>query len=78
MTSQYPTHTRRPRKADSSVTTAYDRVEDVEGILSCLDKKAALFRYRGEEGLAEEMDGMYDAEIAEVRRREDEARGVGL
>jgi len=55
--------------------SAYNKVEDVEGILSCLEKKAALFRYRGEESLAEEMDRMYDAHVTEMRRREDAARG---
>ena len=60
------------------VITAYDRVEDVDGILSCLEKKSALFRYRGEDGLADEMDGMYDAEVAEMKKRENEARGTGL
>ena len=60
------------------MTTAYDRVEDVDGILACLEKKAAVFRYRGEDGLADEVDRMYDAEVAEMKKREDEARGVGL
>lgn len=57
---------------------AYDRVEDVDGILSCLERKAMLFRYRGDDGLAEEVDKMYEAEMDEARKREDEARGKDI
>lgn len=59
-------------------STAYDRVEDVDGILSCLERKAMLFRYRGDDGLAEEVDKMYEAEMDEARKREDEARGKDI
>lgn len=40
---------------------AYEQLEDVEGTLECLEKKATIFRYRREDLLAAEMDRMYDA-----------------
>ncbi|PSK34827.1 hypothetical protein B9Z65_1410 [Elsinoe australis] len=54
----------------------FDKVRDLDGTLACLQKKALLFRFRGEEALAEEMERMYDAEVGEARRREREMRGV--
>ncbi|KAF4548527.1 Anaphase-promoting complex subunit 5-like protein [Elsinoe fawcettii] len=53
----------------------FAQVEDLDGTLECLQKKIILFRYRGEEALAEEMEGMYAAELEESRRREREVTG---
>ncbi|KAF2150472.1 hypothetical protein K461DRAFT_280471 [Myriangium duriaei CBS 260.36] len=54
---------------------AFTRVEDVDGTLSCLERKAMLFRYRGEDVLAEEMDKMLEAEVDQARKREAQVRG---
>ena len=35
-----------------------------------------LFRYRGEESLAEEMERMHETKLEEARQRENEARGI--
>ncbi|PNS19687.1 hypothetical protein CAC42_7531 [Sphaceloma murrayae] len=55
---------------------AYAQLQHHDGTLECLQKKAMLFRYRGEETVAEEMEGMYAAVLEEGRKREREARGV--
>jgi len=47
-------------------------MEDLDGILSCLDKKAMLYRYKGDNDLAEEMDIMYEAEIKQSKDKERE------
>ena len=54
---------------------AYDRVENLKGTLDCLDKKATIFRARGEERLAKEMERMYDARMQEAQDRQDEMLG---
>lgn len=60
------------------ITLAFDRVEDLEGRLACLERKAAVFRYRGEEDLAGEMEGMVDALVEEKRQRLREIEERGL
>lgn len=60
----------------TDTSAAFDQVEDVEGSLSCLEKKATIFRHRQEDSLAAEVDMMYDAVANAALLRDNEARGV--
>lgn len=60
----------------ANVAAAYSRVEDLDGILGCLEKKARLFRFRGDHALAEEMEKMFDQASDKARQRENEIRGI--
>lgn len=57
---------------------AYEKVEDLDGRLGCLEKKARLFRYRGEEALAEEIEKMYDQAVEQAQALENEIRGLSV
>ncbi|KAF1344748.1 anaphase-promoting complex subunit 5-domain-containing protein [Delphinella strobiligena] len=57
---------------------AYTQVEDLDGILSTIAKKATLYGYRGEEALAEEMEGLYAHVVEEAEKRLEEILGRGL
>lgn len=60
----------------TNTSAAFDQVEDVEGSLACLEKKATIFRHRNEESLAAEVDMMYDAVANAALIRDNEARGI--
>lgn len=54
-----------------TTTIAYTRIEDFNGTLSAIAKKATLYGYRGETALEEEMEGLY----AHVVRSSEERLG---
>jgi len=61
----------------TDTSTAFDQVEDAEGSLSCIEKKATIFRHRQDEPLAEELDRMFDAVAGTATMRANEAMGIG-
>lgn len=63
---------------DKNSLAAYTQVEDLDGILSTIAKKATLYGYRGEEALAEEMEGLYAHVVEEAEKRLEEILGRGL
>ena len=62
--------------AQTDTITAFDQVEDLEGSLTCIEKKATIFRHRQEGALAEELDKMYDAVVDAAVNRANEVMGV--
>lgn len=55
--------------------TAYTKVEDFNGRLNTLAKKATLYSFRGEEDLAREMEEMYALVVKEAEDRLEEMLG---
>lgn len=54
---------------------AYAKMEDLNGTLDCLAKKAAVFAWRGEEALEEEMRALFEHTVEEAAKREEEMLG---
>ncbi|KAL1301515.1 hypothetical protein AAFC00_005758 [Neodothiora populina] len=57
---------------------AYARVEDLDGVLATVARKAMLFAYKGEEALAEETEEVYAHVVAEAEKRTEELLGRNL
>ncbi|GAB7353578.1 hypothetical protein MBLNU459_g4004t2 [Dothideomycetes sp. NU459] len=57
---------------------AYTQVDDLEGILETLGKKAMIFSYRGEDALVEEMETLYAHTVEEAEKREAETLGLDV
>lgn len=56
-------------------TTAYVKVEDLEGILESLMKKAMLYKHKDDEDMVEEMDRLYNSTVQEAEKRESAMQG---
>jgi len=64
--------------ADLIWGAAYTRVEDLDGVLATIAKKAMLYDYRGEEALAREMEEVYARTVEGAERRIEEMMGRNL
>ncbi|KAG9832935.1 hypothetical protein KCU98_g12608, partial [Aureobasidium melanogenum] len=56
---------------------AYVKVEDLDGILESLTKKAMLYKHKDDEDMIEEMDRLYDSTVQEAERRQLAMHGQG-
>jgi anaphase-promoting complex subunit 5 len=53
-------------------------VEDLDGILDSLMKKAMLYKHRDDEDGIEEMERLYDSTVQEAERRQLAMQGQGV
>jgi anaphase-promoting complex subunit 5 len=60
------------------IQTAYVKVEDLEGTLDSLTKKAMLYKHRDDEDMIEEMERLYDSTVQEAERRQLAMQGQGV
>jgi anaphase-promoting complex subunit 5 len=58
--------------------TAYVKVEDLDGILDCLMKKAMLYKHRDDDDMIEEMERLYNSTVQEAERRQLAIQGQGV
>lgn len=56
-------------------TTAYTRIEDVDGRLACIAKQSTLLAYMGEAERAAHMEALYVAVVREAEDRLAETMG---
>lgn len=56
--------------------TAYVKVEDLDGILDSLTKKAVLYKHKDDEDMIEEVERLYNSTVQEAERRQLEGQGV--
>jgi hypothetical protein len=60
-----------------NVQTEYVKVEDLDGILDSLMKKAMLYKHRDDEDMIEEMERLYNSTVQEAERRQLAMQGQG-
>jgi len=58
--------------------TAYVKVEDLDGTLDSLMKKAMLYKHRDDEDMIEEMERLYNSTVQEAERRQLAMQGQGV
>jgi anaphase-promoting complex subunit 5 len=58
--------------------TEYAKVEDLDGILDSLMKKAMLCKHRDDEDGIEEMERLYNSTVQEAERRQLAMQGQGV
>ncbi|CAD0086781.1 unnamed protein product [Aureobasidium vineae] len=57
---------------------AYRKIEDLDGILESLMKKAMLYKHRDDEDMIEEMERLYNSTVQEAERRQLATQGQGV
>lgn len=57
---------------------AYVKLEDLDGTLDSLMKKAMLYKHRDDEDMIEEMERLYTRTVQEAERRQLAMQGQGL
>jgi anaphase-promoting complex subunit 5 len=53
-------------------------VEDLDGILDSLMKKAMLYKHKDDEDMIEEMERLYNSTVQEAERRQLAMQGQGV
>ena len=59
-----------PEKHADKLATAYIKVEDMEGILDSLLKKAMLYKHKDDDDMVDEMEQLYSKTVQEAEKRE--------
>ena len=62
----------------NEVQTAYVKVEDLDGTLDSLMKKAMLYKHRDDEDMIEEVERLYNSTVQEAERRQLAMQGQGV
>jgi anaphase-promoting complex subunit 5 len=60
------------------IQTAYVKIEDLDGTLDGLMKKAMLYKHRDDEDGIEEMERLYNSTVQEAERRQLAMQGQGV
>jgi len=61
-----------------TVQIAYVKVEDLDGTLDSLMKKAMLYKHKDDEDMVEEMERLYNSTVQEAERRQLTMHGQGV
>lgn len=62
----------------NEIQTAYVKVEDLDGTLDSLMKKAMLYKHRDDEDMIEEIERSYNSTVQEAERRQLAMQGQGV